>query len=557
MRVVKRFSRRLKTARWFVFENIMDLDHVCALHRKWFHNLRIHVWNPEYVEYRLASSFYGFKQDLHVRGAPIDAHRYWYEFNGRFARIRVEGLMEGPEGDLTLTETISYNFHWIWAPLFLILSPLLQRQKGDILHDDSRLLEGVYELEEAGFRRGDGMGMVPKVVVYGGSGFFGRLLVRDLLQRTDATIAIASRSGRWIDFGRYANRVKFYFSDMNDLTSVRSLLEGARIAVCCVGPYQGMPLTLLQACIEQRVHYVDVADDRDFFQRASALRLQIEAAGIMAFVGCSVVPGMSSLLTRYCLRKLDRADRVGIFISPGTRHTRGPGSFACLLSTIGEEYAIPWKGGERKVRGWTERRRVEFPPPLGARWVYSVVDIADHFTQPLYFGTKTVEFKIGSEMDPLNRLLAVFRRARGWFGIRNATRFIPFFRRAISLMGLFGSSQGGLMVEVSAGEETAEKSMSLAVVKGEGGQIIPALLPAAVIRMILRGGVHFSGVATLSDVMPLHRFQEELEERGVRLFRKLGADGCWTPCSPSAGAGDAECDPPITLTSRNRGYGQR
>lgn len=34
---------KVKTGRRFVFQNIMDLDHVCSLHKLWFRNLRIVV----------------------------------------------------------------------------------------------------------------------------------------------------------------------------------------------------------------------------------------------------------------------------------------------------------------------------------------------------------------------------------------------------------------------------------------------------------------------------------------------------------------------------------
>ncbi len=545
MRLVKTFSRRLKTARRFVFENIMDLDHVCVLHKRWFRHLRIRVWRPDYVAYRLRSNFYGLRQDIEVRGAPIDENRYWYEFRGRLARIRVEGLMEGPDGDLTLTETITYHFPWALAPLFWALGPLFVRQKRDILSDDGRLLETSYALEQAGFKRSDAPGVAPKVVVYGGNGFFGRLVVWELLQHSDATIVIASRTAHFIDFGKYANRVKFYISDMNDLESVLSVLEGARVLVSCVGPCQGMALTLLRGCIEKRVHYVDVADDRDFFQRAYALKPEIEAAGIMAFLGCSVVPGMSALLTRFCLEKRGRADRVRIIITPGTRFARGPGSFECLLSTVGEEYSVPWQGDERKIRGWTGRQEADFPPPLGIRGVYSVVDIADYFTQPLYFGAKSVEFKIGSELDLLNRGLAAFRLAREWLGIRNARRFIPFFRKVIGAARLFGSSQGALMVEVTDSGTTPERTMSICVFREENGETIPAILPGVATRMILDGELCFSGIASLPDWISFTRFASELGARGVRMATKLEADDGWTPW-PGAGNGLAEM-PPSTL----------
>jgi hypothetical protein len=62
------FRHRLKSARRFVFENIMDLEHVCALHRRWFRNLRVRVRRDDYVEYRLTSLFYGLRQDVVAAG---------------------------------------------------------------------------------------------------------------------------------------------------------------------------------------------------------------------------------------------------------------------------------------------------------------------------------------------------------------------------------------------------------------------------------------------------------------------------------------------------------
>jgi hypothetical protein len=161
----------------------MDLDHVCTLHKRWFRNLRIIAQRPDYVEYHLTSLFYGLKQETGARGGPIDENRYWYEFVAPLARMRVEGLLEGPDGDGSQTETISFSFHGSLAPLFWLLRPLFKMQKQDILRDDSALLERVYELDAKGLEPS-----VPRVVVYGGDGFFGRLVVEDLLKCSPAEI---------------------------------------------------------------------------------------------------------------------------------------------------------------------------------------------------------------------------------------------------------------------------------------------------------------------------------------------------------------------------------
>src|SRR6266852_4643059 len=240
----------------------MDLDHVCTLHKRWFRNLRIIAQRPDYVEYRLTSLFYGLRQEIKARGAPVDENRYWYEFLAPLAKMRVDGLMEGPDGNLTQIETITFSFHWFLAPLFWMLRPLFNKQKEDILRDDSALLERVCELDRIGFKRLEPA--LPRVVLYGGDGFFGHLVVEDLLKYSSVEIIFASRHPKSKAFHSSETRVRIVESDVNDYASVLSTIEDAKVVVSCIGPYQGQSLNLLRACIEKHVAYVDVADDRDF-----------------------------------------------------------------------------------------------------------------------------------------------------------------------------------------------------------------------------------------------------------------------------------------------------
>ena len=518
MKITKTFQRSLKTSRRFVFENVFDLDHVCVLHKRWFKHLRIIKQTPEYVEYRLQSLFYGLKQDTLVKGAPVDEDRYWYEFLTPIARMRVEGFMQGVDGDLTLTELITYNFHWVLTPLFLLLSPLFERQKRDILADDSSLLERTYELDQAGFRRHEMK--KPRIVVYGGSGFFGRLLVKDLLEHSGADIVIASRNPRPVGFHPYDSRVKFMVSDINDYESVVAAVDGARAAICCIGPFQGLTLNLLHACIEKKVHYIDVADDNDYVIRCHDLSERIKQAGIMAFVGCSVVPGISSLLTKFCSEQVGSIDKTRIFITPGTRHPRGPGSFQCLLSTVGQQYSIP--AGEKRelVHGWTGRESIEFPLPIGKRRVYLVVDVADYFLQPIYFGTRRVEFKIGSELDFLNRTLAALRPLKGYIGVRTLNWLVQLSRMIVYAASWFGTTKGAVMVEASRGTGSEARQMSLSVYAEEHGEVIPSVLASIAAQKILDAEVGHQGIVPLHLWLSKDEIVLELSKREINVASK-------------------------------------
>jgi hypothetical protein len=531
MKVTAKYQRKLCTSRRFVFENVFDLEHVCVVHRRWFRNLRVRVQRPDYVEYLLTSWFYGLEQETLVRGAPIDADRYWYEFLTPLARMRVEGVMEGSDGDLILKETITYNFHWLLAPFFWGLRPLFSRQKDDILRADSGLLERVYELDQRGFRRRELGG--PKVVVYGGDGFFGRLVVEDLLQNSDARIVIASRHPKTNRLP-FSPRLKFVQSDLNNPAAVRETINATRVVINCTGPFQSASPSLLRACIEKRVDYVDVADDRAFVEACYALRGPIEKAGIRTLIGCSVVPGLSTLLCAMLREQIPQFVTTKICISPGTRRPRGSGSFLCLLSTVGQTYEIPAAGGPRTVTGWTGREAVMFPAAMGRRSGYLVVDIPDYFTQRVYFNTPNVEFRIGSELAVLNKALSAIRWTREHLGIPKGRWFLVPARALIHLAAPFGTTQGGVMVEVSGKDTVGQPTTrALCVYAPERGEVIPAILPSLAAQMILSGEIKQTGIAPLTNWISADRLLVELAKRNIQVASRKGNTGAWTACTLS------------------------
>jgi len=106
---------------------------------------------------------------------------------------------------------------------------------------------------------------------------------------------------------------------------------------------------------------------------------------------------------------------------------------------------------------------------MGNRTVYRVVDIADHFIQPHYFRTQTVEFRIGSELRVLNLMLSAVRRIRQVLGI-SLRWLIPIGRALIHVSALLGSTAGGVMVEVTGYSGNERRSESWSVFAGKGGE---------------------------------------------------------------------------------------
>ncbi len=183
----------------------------------------------------------------------------------------------------------------------------------------------------------------------------------------------------------------------------------------------------------------------------------------------------------------------------------------------------------RDVRGWSGRQRVQFPAPMGPRWVYFVVDIPDYFLQPLYFNTPTVEFKIGSELDSLNRCLSLVRLIRESLGFSTLRRFLPLARSFVNVASLFGTSQGGVIVEVSGRDSQGNpRKLALCVFAAGKGEIVPAILPSVATQMILAGEFQRPGIVSHVDWLPMQRLRHELCLRDVEIAFRADGSADWS-----------------------------
>jgi hypothetical protein len=164
---------------------------------------------------------------------------------------------------------------------------------------------------------------------------------------------------------------------------------------------------------------------------------------------------------------------------------------------------------------------------MGDRWVYFVVDIADYFLQPIYFGVKSVEFKIGAELDILNRIMSGLRTFKKFKSFRNGDWLPPISRVLVHLASLFGTSRGGVIVEVSGQDHGKDRNICLSVFAAEHGEVIPAVLPSLATQMILQGEITHRGIVPLPDWLPRERFMAELTKRHLTMAVRTKGSDSW------------------------------
>jgi len=99
-------------------------------------------------------------------------------------------------------------------------------------------------------------------------------------------------------------------------------------------------------------------------------------------------------------------------------------------------------------------------------------------------------------------------------------------RTLIHIAAPFGSTAGGVMVEITgyAGEE--RRSETWCVFSPDGGERIPSIPAAIAANMVLQKAIRGAGIVPLPDWITRDQLAAELAARGIRVAVRSGA-GEW------------------------------
>jgi saccharopine dehydrogenase-like NADP-dependent oxidoreductase len=365
------------------------------------------------------------------------------------------------------------------------------------------------------------------VLVVGGSGFYGRYLVHDLLQFTASNITIASRTPSPEGFP--PSRVNTVACDLNDLSHLERILHDYDLIVHCAGPFQYLPLNPLHAAIRTATPYIDIAEDRLFARRVRSLSDEIQSAGIPVMSGISVAPALEALFASLVLPHVDRLTAIRTFAAPDTRKHRGKAMFHTMLIGVGQPFLQPRNGAPAEVHGWTEPEWIHFPPPIGRRLTYLVLEMADLDLLPQLFGVGTVEFKAGTEHVFVNRLLNLLARVRARTGGPRWERFTPLVRAISWLVGRVGKDEGAVLFEIGGVKSNEEVVHRIAVVATRDGGLIPSVLAGIAAKKLLQGQISHKGIVPIHTWITPQELLEELGKRELCVWHQQQNEEEWHP----------------------------
>ena len=130
---------------------------------------------------------------------------------------------------------------------------------------------------------------MPTLMIYGANGYSGELIAREAKRRGFRPV-LAGRNGKTV--AELAQALKFSHR-VFALDQPQAIdLSGIDVVLNCAGPFSQTAAAMMAACLQARVHYLDITGEISVFATAHALDASARASGVLLCpgVGFDVVP---------------------------------------------------------------------------------------------------------------------------------------------------------------------------------------------------------------------------------------------------------------------------
>ena len=365
-----------------------------------------------------------------------------------------------------------------------------------------------------------------RVLLIGAAGVFGSRLAAGLARNGFALVLAGRDAGRAEVEAATLRRafpdavVEAVALDARTLTAADLTATGARIVVDAAGPFQGAEPRVARASIGAGLHYVDLADGRDFVAGFPALDAAARAAGVVALTGASSTPALSNAVLDDLTRGWRRIDAVEVGISPGARAPRGPSVTQAILSWLGRPVRIFEDGAWRERTGWGALTLRDFGP-AGTRWLSLCetpdLDILPGRLRP----TRGAVFMAGLEPAAAHWCAWLLARIVAVTGIDVR----PLTEAVIGLSGLaapFGSDRGAMRVEALGVDREGRglRAVWTLIAPPGIGPVTPGLPALAAVKAIAEGRLA-AGAGPCVGLLPLVDLEREIAMHGIETVTRV------------------------------------
>jgi hypothetical protein len=359
------------------------------------------------------------------------------------------------------------------------------------------------------------------VLILGAFGTFGRLIVNALAQTTDLPIIAAGRHLPEVH-EEWRPGIRALAIDSNALSlAVLKKLDPA-VLIDTVGPFQTRDRKLAATCIELGIHYLDLADGREFVQNVCALDAAAKANSVLVVSGASTVPALSSAVIADLAALFSEVDEIDIGIAPGYSGPRGLATIRSVLGYVGR--AIPaWREAKScRGRGWGDTKRHRYPAPVGHRNL-SLIDVPDVSLIPAIYPTlRRLAVRAGHEVALVHHALRVLGVLVRIGLIGNLAEHARLLQRLAGWFDGFGSNNGAMHVQLRGrGKDGLWQCRTWTLIAENGdGLRVPTMAAVLLTKKLLnvRGvaPIALRGATPAWNLLTLREFEGEWRSLAIR-----------------------------------------
>jgi lysine 6-dehydrogenase len=157
--------------------------------------------------------------------------------------------------------------------------------------------------------------------------------------------------------------------DVSDHAAVRQVMTGHDAVMSALPYYFNGPMAAL--AVECGCHFSDLGGNTEIVFEQKKLDAAAAAKGLSIIPDCGLAPGMVAILAAEGIRRLDKTERVKIYVGGLPQHPEPPLNYQIVYSLEGalDYYTTPsWvlRGGKpAQVDALSEMETIEFPSPVG------------------------------------------------------------------------------------------------------------------------------------------------------------------------------------------------
>jgi short subunit dehydrogenase-like uncharacterized protein len=362
--------------------------------------------------------------------------------------------------------------------------------------------------------------MASRIVVFGATGYTGRLVLGALLSRGCRPVVTGRDEQKVAALAAEHGGLQTAIADVARPKSVRALVEAGDVLVTTVGPFLRYGQTALDTAVDAGAHYVDPAGESDFIRSVfteAGPRAQATGSALLTGFGYYFVAGnlAGALATRDAGPAARRVDVAYLFtgeteLSSGTRATVAASieqrshmlrAGLLVVKPFAREAQTFWDGAQQRqavLLGGTE-------PLALTRIAPQLTDVAAYLTGP---GTMIRGAQVASYVIPLLLRIPVVRT-------RLRARADKALQRTGEGPDAATRTKSGMLI-LAAAYDAQGKELATVRMEGANAYDFTARMMASAASRLAAGELHATGALGPADAFGIDELERVGAEAGLR-----------------------------------------